>query len=101
MCLKVTESCMKPSGAAGLRDGLPTILEQLLALGRAKYSELLSVLRYGAAGDVNGLVAQELHDLLIRERMARIFGRNQLLDLGLDRLRRQLVVVGGEANSRV
>src|SRR6476620_186234 len=59
--------------------------EDLLAIGRRRDVELVAVLRDGAAGDVDALVVQDLHDLRIRQRLPRILRLDEALDLLLHR----------------
>src|SRR4051794_23565805 len=69
-------------------------LEVLLALRRREDPEDLAVLRDGAARDLDPLDLQDLHDLLVGVGMLRILGRDDLLDVVLDRLARDLVAAG-------
>src|SRR5690606_29025532 len=70
-----------------LEDRVRGLLEHLLALAARQDAELLAVLRDGAAGDVDAALLEQLDDLLVRMRALGILAGDQLLDLGLDRLR--------------
>src|SRR6266446_358334 len=59
-------------------------LENLLAVGRRGDVQLVAVFRDGAAGDVDPLVVEDLHDLGVRERFAGILTVNEALNLLLD-----------------
>src|SRR5689334_439695 len=89
MWRNVTESCMAASPMSLWRGS-----EQLLALRRRQDTQLLTVLGDGPPCDVDGLVLQQLDDLLIRVWMFRVLCGDDLSDLRLDRLRRDLVPVG-------
>src|SRR6185503_9384909 len=68
-------------------------LEDLLALAARQDAELLAVLRDGAARDIDAALLEQLDDLLVRVRTLWIFARDQLLDLRLHRLRREVLAV--------
>src|SRR5450432_257818 len=72
ICLKVTENCIACAS-----------LKNLLALRARQDAELLAVLGHRAPRDVDVLVPQELHDLLIRMRVLGVLGGDDRLDLVL------------------
>src|SRR5688500_15401580 len=78
-------------GVAGLAA---VFLKDLLALRRRQDAHLLAVLGHGAAGDVDAALLEQLDDLLVGVRPLGVLGVDQLLDLRLDRLRRQVLAVG-------
>src|SRR5262245_59701509 len=78
----------------GTLSGFRARSEDLTALAAGEDAQLLAVLGDGAAGDLDVLVPQELHDLLIRVGVLRALGGDDLLDLELDRLGGQVVAVG-------
>src|SRR5688500_18211547 len=64
---------------------------------RGKDPELLPVLGYRAARDVQAVGAQQVRDLLVGERILRVLLRDQVLDPVARGARRNiLAVVGGE-----
>src|SRR5687767_10722819 len=56
-------------------------LEDLFTIRRRRNVELVAIFRHRAAGDVDALVVEDLHDLRVRERLARIFALDEALDL--------------------
>src|SRR5574338_1116133 len=72
--------------------GVPE-LEDLLALAARQDAELLAVLGDGAARDVDAALLEQLDDLLVRVRALGVLARDQLLDLRLHRLRREVLAV--------
>src|SRR3954447_11687429 len=100
MCRKVVDSCIlrgppcaKDARFRAARE-LPGTLENLPALAAGQNSKLFPVLGNGATSDLDVLIAEQLHDLLIRVWVPRILTRDDLLDLQLHGLGRQIVAVG-------
>src|SRR4029077_4262945 len=75
-------------------------LENLPAFRRRKDAKLLTVLGHRPTGDFDVLILEQLDDPLIRVRILRTLRANDLFDLELDRLGRQILAVGA-SNPRV
>src|SRR5690606_5296907 len=78
---------------------LPAALDPL-PHPRREDSELVPVLGHGAAGDLDALLLEDVHDRLVRERALRILLRNQLLDLRLDPPRADILARRGGQPAR-
>src|ERR1043165_9372151 len=66
-----------------------------LAHASGKYSQLVAILGYGAAGNLDTALLQDVDDRLIGERMLGILVGDELLYLRLDATRRDVFAGGG------
>src|SRR5688500_14395169 len=92
-CASVTSSCLPITvRVIGTRTERTSV--EHLALVRRRDLQLLAVLGNRAARQREALLLEDVHDLRVAERPARVFGLDDLPDALLDRDRRHVLAVG-------
>src|SRR5262249_37485750 len=79
---------------AAASDSFWSRSEDLAAFAARQDPKLLAILRNGSTRDFDVLISQELDDALVGVRMLGVLLRDDLANLQLHRLRREIVAVG-------